>query len=115
MNDYIELDLYLDEDSENYPDVYVYLNHREFYVFENVTSNPVRYQGFWSIHHMLFSNKVTSNIEDSKVKYFTVISKEDNNSEHNPEMQYDADENFTEKTINNLDTKKFSTGFLTEL
>jgi|AntAceMinimDraft_11_1070367.scaffolds.fasta_scaffold47714_2 hypothetical protein len=74
-NDYQELNLYIqDMEEDTSVDLYVYFDHHEMYVFKDITSNPIRYQGFWSVDHKFFGDIVaTAQIEDSKVKFFKVI------------------------------------------
>jgi hypothetical protein len=60
-------------EEEDAIDLYVFFGHTEMYLFKDVVSSPVRYQGFWSINHKFLGQVVSSYIEDSKVKFFRSV------------------------------------------
>lgn len=80
MSDYNELNLYLDEDIDNpqVVDLWVHTDVNKFFIIENVNHDPVRYQGWWTIPHIIYGKPATVHIEDSKVLYFSTISKDNN-------------------------------------
>lgn len=77
MSDYTELNLYLNEDEEpTTVDLWVYLEGNKPIVIKDVCSNPVRYQGWWSIPHTFIGRSATAMVESSKVMYFVTIEKD---------------------------------------
>jgi hypothetical protein len=75
MNDYAELNLYLEEDQTT--DLWIYLEGNKPIVIKDVNSNPTRYQGWWSISHKFINHPAVAMVESSKVMYFVTIDKED--------------------------------------
>lgn len=71
MSDYTELNLYLEEDEA--VDLWVYLEGNKPIVIKDVCSNPVRYEGWWSIYHTFIGRSATARVEESKVMYFITI------------------------------------------
>jgi len=76
MNDYLELPLYLEEEST--VDLWVYTEPNKFFIIKNVNSDPIRYRGWWSISFVQYNRYATTHIEDSKVMYFVTIDNKDN-------------------------------------
>lgn len=76
MNDYNELELYLNDDEElTVVDLWVYTDHNKFFIIKGVNNNPIRYQGWWSIPFIQHNDYATAYIEADKVLYFVTISK----------------------------------------
>lgn len=74
MNDYTEVDLYLEEGQTTY--LWVYTEVNKFFVIKDVNGNPVRYNGWWSIPFIQYNTYATAMVEDSKVMYFVTVDKE---------------------------------------
>jgi len=74
MDDYLELPLYLDGDDPNEAGVtlLVYLKDKSLLVFPEVKTNPIRYQGWWSIRYTLMDSRATAKIPSEDVRYFSV-------------------------------------------
>ena len=83
MSDYLELNLYLDEDIDKplTVDLMVYTDINKYFIIRNVNHDPVRYEGWWTIPHMIYTTPATAYVEASKVLYFVSISKDDNGSD----------------------------------
>lgn len=78
MTDYTELDLYLNEDEEpTTVDLWVYTEPNKLFIIKDVNSNPVRYQGWWSIPFVQYNRHATARVEASKVMYFVTIEKDE--------------------------------------
>ena len=76
MDDYNELNLYLEDDDET-TDVWVYLETpHDTIVLNDVSGNPIYYQGWWTIPFIQYNRNAAAHIEGSKVKYFVTISKD---------------------------------------
>jgi hypothetical protein len=75
VSDYTELNLYLEDG--NTINLWIYLDNNKPMVIKDVSSNPVRYQGWWSISHSFIDRPAVAMIEDSKIMYFVTIG--DNN------------------------------------
>lgn len=57
--------------------VYFHLKDKTLIAFDNVTHNPVRYQGWISVYHSWFGNQeVCSMIPASDFSYVTYVTKE---------------------------------------
>jgi hypothetical protein len=76
MSDYNELPLYLDQD-DNTIDVWVYLDPVNFFIVKNVSGNPIKYQGWWTIPFIQYNRYASAHIEESKVMYFVTIDNKD--------------------------------------
>ena len=78
MNDYNELNLYLQDRDEENPtvDLHVYTEPNKFFVVHDVNNDPVRYKGWWTIPFIQYNRYASVHIEDSKVMYFVTIDKE---------------------------------------
>ena len=68
-DDYVELDLYLEQDEE--VDLWVYTAYDKFVLFKNVNGNPVRYNGWWNIPHISYNRQGTAYLEAKDIKYFS--------------------------------------------
>ena len=84
MTDYLELNLYLDEDFDNpkVVDLCVYTDVNKFFVIHNVNADPVRYQGWWTIPYIMYNTYATAHVEADKVLYFTSIPKDSDEKTH---------------------------------
>lgn len=78
MNDYTELPLYLEQGEIK--ELWVYFSPTEFIVIKDVCSDPVRYEGWWTIPFVQYNRYVSAHIEASKVMYFVTIDKDDVNA-----------------------------------
>lgn len=78
MDDYTELNLYLEDRDEEEPtvDLYVYTEPNKFFVVHNVNHDPIRYKGWWTIPFIQYNRYASVHIEDAKVMYFVTINKE---------------------------------------
>ena len=78
MDDFLELNLYLqDRDEEDATvNLWVYTEPNKFFIVNNVNNNPVRYQGWWNIPFIQYNRYATAIIEASKVMYFVTIDKD---------------------------------------
>jgi hypothetical protein len=78
MNDYLELPLYFNEEEDpKTVELWVYTEPNKFFVIHGVTSDPIRYQGWWSIPFVQYNRHSTAHIEDSKLMYFVTIDNKD--------------------------------------
>ena len=71
MNDYNELNLYLEQDQT--VDLWVYTEVNKCFVVKDVNNNPVRYQGWWTIPFIQYNRYASVHVEDAKVMYFVTI------------------------------------------
>ena len=71
MDDYAELNLYLEEDQTT--DLWIYLEENKLMVIKDVNGDPTRYQGWWNISHNFFNRPAVAMVESSKVMYFVTI------------------------------------------
>jgi hypothetical protein len=69
--DYTELNLYLEEDQT--VDLWIHLDDNKLIVVKDVHSNPIRYQGWWSISHKFVNRSAVAMVESSKILYFVTI------------------------------------------
>lgn len=78
MSDYMELNLYLEDYEEEGPtiDLWVYFDHNDFIIINDVIRDPVRYDGWWTIPFMQYNRYAAAHIEASKVQYFVTVNKE---------------------------------------
>lgn len=78
MNDYLELNMYLDEAGEDTPvfSLYAHTVDRKLLYFEAVRENPIRYQGSWSINHKHVGLDAISYIIADQITHFTVIEEQ---------------------------------------
>lgn len=72
MSDYLELPLYLEEDETI--QLWVYFDDSDCIVIDDVNSDPIRYNGWWTISHKHFFRIASTHIEADKVKFFRVVS-----------------------------------------
>ena len=79
MIDYIELPLYLDEDSKTV-DLWVYTEPNKFFIINSVNGDPIRYEGWWTIPFIQYNRYASVRIEASKVMYFVTIDNEKDGS-----------------------------------
>jgi hypothetical protein len=73
MNDYKELDLYLEEDQTCY--LWIHLDNNKLIFLKDVNFNPVHYQGVWTISYHYLGRKSTALVPSENVLYFTVVEK----------------------------------------
>ena len=80
MDDYAELNLYLqDRDEEDATvDLWVYTEPNKFFIVNDVNNDPVRYNGWWTIPFIQYNRYASVHVEASKVIYFVTIDKERN-------------------------------------
>jgi hypothetical protein len=71
MDDYTELNLYLEEDKT--VDLWIHLEGNDLIVIKGVHSNPIRYHGWWTISHKFVNRPAVAMVESSKVMYFVTI------------------------------------------
>ena len=71
MDDYTELELYLEEDKT--VDLWIHLEGNDLIVIKGVHSNPIRYHGWWTISHKFVNRPAVAMVESSKVMYFVTI------------------------------------------
>ena len=77
MSDYTELELYLnDGDEDKTVDLWVYTAPNKFFIINDVSNNPTRYYGWWSVPFIQYGTPASAHIEDNKVMYFVTIEKD---------------------------------------
>lgn len=78
MSDYIELNLYLDDDFDNPKtvDLWVYTDVNKFFIVKDVNNDPICYQGWWTIPFIQYNRSASAHVEASKVMYFVTMEKD---------------------------------------
>jgi hypothetical protein len=95
-NDYLEIDLYL-QDKEKSPTLLAHFTNGGLASFNDLRHNLIRYQGSWSVAHKFVGQNATSFIPTADVKYFTILepaTKEPDSTDDDylPEFADTADE-----------------------
>lgn len=74
MNDYIELDLYLEEDES--ATIYIHLKDKSLIAFNGVNASPIRMNGIWTISYEFVGRRATGLVPSEDVVYFTIVEGE---------------------------------------
>lgn len=89
-SDYLELPLYLEHlDEDATVDMYVHLRDKSLLMFTNVSSDPIRYEGWWTVTHTLAGRQATSHIPASEVLYFSTFTGEEPHRNNNIPVNQD--------------------------
>lgn len=73
-SDYLELPLYLEHSDEDATvNMYAHLRDKSVLMFTGVNSDPIRYQGWWTISHTFAGREASSHIPAGEVLYFTTL------------------------------------------
>jgi hypothetical protein len=76
MSDYAQMMMLIDErESDPLPDLIVTFRDRTIARFEEVSADPVRYQGSWSILHEYLGRAACSYLLAEDVLFFTLLEK----------------------------------------
>ena len=78
-SDYTELPLYLEHDDEmDNVTLIVTLRDNKIIVLNEVQSDPIHYEGWWTIGYSYLGRRASAHIRGSDVLYFTTLHKEYN-------------------------------------